>query len=533
MAVEKERVYLDSNGNELLRVQNGADAENVDFNPGNSGMQSTNAEDAIKEAYNHGGGEQVTLDDNVTQSSPNGVKSSGIYAYIQQTVAATGAIIGEYVDYDGITFNLLSKKITFYGGRIVVGKTVIGAGAQTLSMLDFSGANRRVAIFYDGGQFKLSYVEQLSSANLSASAIFIGAYTYYRGTGYEADGLKTFGLTCVRVIPERDKDTWPRLIKTFDFNEPILFDEVTADLALMKEDLGMASTDTLSPSNPSSLTVARIYTLYNNFVTDYPSFVTKTAWGSTDNENYELSYYVIGENQANFDHKAALGRTPTIIIGTGMHGSERASVVGTYFFIRHILKSNDAWAKFIRKNIRIVLLPMINPYGWVHSSRGNGSVADVNRNFNVTISNGFTEKESQLCKAVTDAFPRSACLIDYHGSDSIGHVHSYTNGSKLASIWYSVASELDSLWKETYATEISTFINNGGTFKSNLNGKFIHGADNTDVNNDFSDYGDVVGIPSTTIETVLTMPWETTSMTTACLRCTTQTLAYFVLNLFV
>lgn len=533
MAVEKERVYLDSNGNELLRVQNGADADNVDFDPGDSGMESTNAEDAIKEAYNHGGGGgQISLDDTVTSSSQNGVKSSGIYAYIQQTVAATGAIIGEYVDYDGITFNLLSKRIKFYGGRIVVGKTVIGASEQTIDMLEYNGANRRVAIFYDGGLFKLRYVEQLANSDLSASAIFIGAYTYYLGAGHGYDTIKTYGLSNVSVIPERDKDTWPRLIKTFDFNEPIMFEEVDGALTLMKEDLGMASTDTLTAS-PISLTVPRIYELYDNFVADYPNLVTKTAWGSTNNENYELSYYVIGDDQANFDHKGALGRTPTIIIGTGVHGSERASVLGTYFFIRHVLKSSDAWAKFIRRNIRIVLLPMINPYGWVHTSRGNGTVTDVNRNFNVYITNGFTEKETQLCKAVLDAFPRAACLIDYHGSDSIGYVHSYTNGSKLASIWYSVASELDSLWKETYATDISTFINNGGTFRSNLNGKFIHGADNTDVKDDFSDYGDVVGIPSTTLETVLTMPWETTGLTTACLRCTTQTLAYFVLNLFV
>ena len=144
-----------------------------------------------------------------------------------------------------------------------------------------------------------------------------------------------------------------------------------------------------------------IYTLYDELVTNYPNYVTKEVLGSTTYNNLQINCYKFTPETLGFTNfDAHLGtftstgekRIPKnrqrILICTGTHGDERSSVVGAYTFLKDVCTNpnNNALLERIRREIEIIIIPVVNPTGYNAMSRyaeksENSYVVDMNRQF--------------------------------------------------------------------------------------------------------------------------------------------------------
>ena len=143
-----------------------------------------------------------------------------------------------------------------------------------------------------------------------------------------------------------------------------------------------------------------IYALYDELVTNYPNYVTKEVLGSTTYNDLQINCYKFTPEALEFTNfDSSLGtftstgekRIPKnrqrILICTGTHGDERSSVVGAYTFLKDVCTNpnNNALLERIRREIEIIIIPVVNPTGYNDMSRyaknENAYVVDMNRQF--------------------------------------------------------------------------------------------------------------------------------------------------------
>ena len=115
-------------------------------------------------------------------------------------------------------------------------------------------------------------------------------------------------------------------------------------------------------------------TFYDNLVTtnnDYGT-VTKTALGKDESQTYTIYEYDFKPKNWN----------RMILLSSGMHPYELPASFGLAYFMKYVMTSNNPAMKYIRENVRIKVIPIINPWGWNQNPRKYGTVNGVNINRN-------------------------------------------------------------------------------------------------------------------------------------------------------
>ena len=109
------------------QIQGKQDKLTFDSTP-TAGSNNPVTSDGIKKAIDAGGGGggSVTLDDTVTQSSQNGVKSSGIYSFVHEITDPLGETVGEHT----------SEIETIKGTQTSQGETITQHGEQLTSLTE-------------------------------------------------------------------------------------------------------------------------------------------------------------------------------------------------------------------------------------------------------------------------------------------------------------------------------------------------------------------------------------------------------------
>jgi len=74
---------------------------------------------------------------------------------------------------------------------------------------------------------------------------------------------------------------------------------------------------------------------------------------------------------------------PHIFINCSIHGNEKTASIACYQFIEDMLtKWQDSKVlEWFRFNVKLSIIPVANPSGWVNGTRPNGNGVDLNRNF--------------------------------------------------------------------------------------------------------------------------------------------------------
>lgn len=141
----------------------------------------------------------------------------------------------------------------------------------------------------------------------------------------------------------------------------------------------------------SGTPVSSVYDLYDALVNAHPDYVTKTQIGTTDDDDVLPIYRYDFTPKIPQDSQTKLCK---IMYCSGTHGGEISSIiVGAQFFkdLCENWRTQDL-LRTLRFNCHFIVIPLVNPYGFVHNTKQNENGVNLNRNF----TNGWVLVEDEL-----------------------------------------------------------------------------------------------------------------------------------------
>ena len=189
--------------------------------------------------------------------------------------------------------------------------------------------------------------------------------------------------------------------------------------------------------NPSASdrTVESIYGIYDELVTTYPGYITKTDLGLDQSGSYNIYQYAFKPESPRVPELDSVKNKhlPKIIIFSGVHGLERWSIYAVAQLMKLICTNpnNDPILEYYRYGIEFIILPLVNPWGYVNGTRWNSRGVNINRNFSsgwkvsgteaFTIdyegTNPFSENETSIVEKVLQENLDAFAVIDAHTHD--------------------------------------------------------------------------------------------------------------------
>ena len=184
-------------------------------------------------------------------------------------------------------------------------------------------------------------------------------------------------------------------IKNLNYNYDLSFTEVPTQPSYNDEYLSWTSEDFFAK-------------FYDGFVENSNDNykVIKTLLGKDTSNTYNIYKYVF--EPKNYEQ--------TIILTSGMHGYEETAPIAVARLMHHVVNNNQNMDiyKYLKNKVRIVVIPLVNPWGFNQNPRKYGTVTGVNpsRNFDYNWdsyassgsewdlkgSSAFSEKETQYMR---------------------------------------------------------------------------------------------------------------------------------------
>lgn len=112
-------------------------------------------------------------------------------------------------------------------------------------------------------------------------------------------------------------------------------------------------------------------------------------------------------------HRSGKSKVNVLLTG-GIHGNEPAGTEFLLQFAETLEKDPSAWPE-----IHFDIIPVVNPWGWVHAARRNGEGRDLNREFGT-----FKAPESVLMQQVFKR-KRYDLIVDFHEDGHVGGFYFY------------------------------------------------------------------------------------------------------------
>ena len=224
----------------------------------------------------------------------------------------------------------------------------------------------------------------------------------------------------------------------------------------------------------SAVTVAQVYGWYDALVEAYPDYVTKHDWGMDASNTYNIySYSFIPEALEDNNNLFGSVKTyPKMLLRGGCHGNgtsgDHTNMIHALYFLLYDVCHNHGqndFLTYLRYNVQLEVLPLMNPWGVQNKSRKNSNGVDINRNFSYGWALGssssadyggtapFTEAESIAIRSFVNANLDAFCDIEFHAVSreyqTQPHMMYFDTvvGSEMYYVNRSVIVELTQKWK--------------------------------------------------------------------------------------
>ena len=221
-----------------------------------------------------------------------------------------------------------------------------------------------------------------------------------------------------------------------------------------------------------------VYVAWDNLMNEHPNIITKKLLGYATNteggEDLERPIYEY-EINTNRTRMRGISESPTFLVMTGTHGTERAVVWSTFHYFEQLLKNwteSDSLAS-VRSNMTFKVIPVYNSYGYDNKARINARGVDLNRNLSynweTTPTEGaegagtnkgtapYSEQESKVLKQWLEENRRSFAFIDFHGYGGTQQPETVSNMSYITTtaprppiVYTSVLKRISSVWEREY-----------------------------------------------------------------------------------
>ena len=214
---------------------------------------------------------------------------------------------------------------------------------------------------------------------------------------------------------------------------------------------------------------ATMQSMFSALATANPDYITETLLGKDASGTYDIYKYELDLKPAVKEGYSSVMNTdkPVFIITAGLHGNEHYAVHQVYHFMKDLCENwvESDQLEYLRSNVKFVIVPISNPWGYVNKTYNNSNDVNLNKNFEhgfsqVTDSagsqlntgaNAYSEAETVLLKGVFDSYPNAVFHLECHGK---GNDTSW-NTVLWFSLMKSLKSELVEICSNTVINQIS------------------------------------------------------------------------------
>lgn len=198
-----------------------------------------------------------------------------------------------------------------------------------------------------------------------------------------------------------------------------------------------------------------VYGIYDALMAQYPDYITKKVLGVDDFGNIIALYkFKPKEVRVNTTIKRA-----KVFLTCSTHGYEHVPPLATYLMMKEVCEhwKENPQLEVIRKNVELLVIPVVNPSGFDVFSRENGNGVDINRDmkFGADFDDTDRQKESLYIKQVFDENPDINVMYDFHnfhGSEgSTDYIWTPANNDPyVASMGVKLVNRMSSMWSKRY-----------------------------------------------------------------------------------
>lgn len=149
----------------------------------------------------------------------------------------------------------------------------------------------------------------------------------------------------------------------------------------------------------------------------------------------------------------------TIIITSNVHGWEVKGQKILYRFMHHVVNDCNKYSQlnYIRNKVRIIIIPIANPWGLYNNTRENGRGVDINRNFNYNWSKNTSPEKGSSPLSEKETQYINNTIIEYSDITTVGvidihNTNAYTPEANEAHYYASVP--MDGNGKRNFLNEL-------------------------------------------------------------------------------
>lgn len=163
---------------------------------------------------------------------------------------------------------------------------------------------------------------------------------------------------------------------------------------------------------------------YDKFVDN--DYCTKSYIGKDESKTYNVYSY-------KFEPK---NYTKTIVVTSCIHGNEYSAFYAMSRFMDLVVNKwqEHAQLAYLRKNVRLILIPIVNPWGFANNERENVNDVDLNRNFDYmwTVGKSNAGGGSKGTKAFSEAESKNMRKFFEDLEHVTGHVDCHNITSQVS-----------------------------------------------------------------------------------------------------
>ena len=285
-----------------------------------------------------------------------------------------GVSVGKYADlktlYDAeiiqtsgtaVNFDFKNSKITIPVLRILVGNSGDVTTAQEIDIS--SNPNSWHKLMYN-------QLTKLFSVKVVTSGVPDGMDDVVAGY-FIKSGKSVYGVSSYAIDGEVVKG-FRESIRSANFRTPY------GDVTSTYKGRTLPELNTLYTS--IGVDLAAFYALYDALVAAYPTYITKTNLGADKDGNQIYQYQF---NAPDINTAIAGAKKPKIIILSNIHGWEKASTYILYQSLKEVCEQwqNNESLEALRWGANLIVVPVINPSGFISLARKNSNGVDIERNF--------------------------------------------------------------------------------------------------------------------------------------------------------
>lgn len=204
--------------------------------------------------------------------------------------------------------------------------------------------------------------------------------------------------------------------------------------------------------------------MFSALATANSGYITETVLGKDQSNTYDIKSYVLDAptSLSSGQTSAVVSEKPVFIITSGLHGLEPDAVHTVYHFMQDVTEHyyENEQLQYLHDNVKFVIIPICNPWGYVNQNYYNSRDVDINKNFeygyrtNGTEHTGTaadSEAETQHMKLVFDDYPKAIFHLECHGKYGVDTAFNKT-------IWFSLMQTLKSELIELNANKLNSQI---------------------------------------------------------------------------